>query len=114
MITYGREYDSNEPIGEGTHKAGMEQPLYYYVPSIGTSGMTFYTGDAFPEWKNSLFIGSLSKGHLNRVSRQDDAFVEEQLMEELSLRIRDVAQGREGFLYVIADSGELLQLRPAE
>jgi len=67
VISYGREY-SGAPIAEGlTHRDGMEQPLYYYVLSIGPSGMDFYTADAFPAWQGSLFVGAMAHRHLNRL-----------------------------------------------
>jgi glucose/arabinose dehydrogenase len=113
VISYGVEYDTQEPIGEGAVKEGMEQPLYYYVPSIATSGMSFYTKNLFSRWQDNLFIGALSGRHLNRLEIQDGRVVhEEKLLLELKLRIRDVEQGPDGFIYVLADSGVLIQLRP--
>ena len=65
-ITYGREYEGG-PVGEGlTAKEGMEQPVHYFIPSIAPSGMTFYTGDAFPGWRGNLFIGAMGLTHLGR------------------------------------------------
>ena len=66
VITYGVNYGIGTKIGEGTHKEGMAQPLYYWVPSIAPSGMTFYTGDLFPQWKGDLFIGAMAGQHLVR------------------------------------------------
>lgn len=114
VITYGRNYGSGTKIGEGTHKDGMAQPIYKWVPSIGPSGMTFYTGDAFPDWRGDLFVGSLKFGLLVRLDVDGEAIVGEQRMLENVGRIRDVIEGPDGYLYVITDSanGKLLRLVP--
>jgi len=114
VITYGRNYGSGTKIGEGTHKDGMAQPLYKWVPSIGPSGMTFYTGDAFPEWRGDLFIGSLKFGLLVRLDVDGENIVGEERMLTDVGRVRDVIEGPDGYLYLItADSnGKLLRLRP--
>lgn len=112
VITYGRDY-SGARIGEGTTKAGMEQPIYYWDPSIAPSGMAFYTSDRFPAWKNSLFVGALAKQHLARLVLQGETIVaEERLLEDLGERIRDVRQGPDGAIYVLTDSpdGRILRL----
>ena len=70
VITYGVDY-SGAKIGEGTAKPGMEQPVYYWDPVIAPSGMTFYTGDAFPGWQGSILIGSLRPGLLVRLTLED-------------------------------------------
>jgi len=115
VITYGIDY-SGAPIGEGiTAKEGMEQPLYYWDPVIAPSGMLFYTGDLFPAWKGSLFIGGLAGEHLARLTLQDKRVVgEERLLTDLGERIRDVVQGPEGAIYVITDEddGKVLKLVP--
>ncbi|MBI4381185.1 MAG: PQQ-dependent sugar dehydrogenase [candidate division NC10 bacterium] len=115
VITYGVDY-SGARIGEGTAKPGMEQPVYYWDPVIAPSGMTFYTGDAFPDWKGSLFIGSLDQGLLVRLTLKDGRVArEERYLSDLGERIRDVRQGPDGLLYVLTDSGEgrLLRVLPA-
>jgi glucose/arabinose dehydrogenase len=66
VISYGRNYDFTK-IGVGTHKDGMEQPLYYWDPSIAPSGAAFYTGDLFPEWRGNLFVGALAGQALHRL-----------------------------------------------
>ena len=114
IITYGRDY-SGMRIGEGTAREGMEQPVYYWDPVIAPSGMTFYTGDAFPGWKGSILIGSMSPGALVRVEMRDGKVVkEERYLGELNERIRDVQEGPDGSIYVVTDSpnGRLLRLRP--
>lgn len=114
VITYGEEYGGGK-IGEGTHKPGMEQPLYYYVPSIATAGLAYYDGKALPGWKNSLFVAGLRSFSLSRVQLEGNAAVsEERLLEAFQFRLRDVVQGPEGYLYLLSENGGLLQLRPAE
>lgn len=113
VITYGEDY-SGKPIGAGiTAKAGMEQPVYYWDPVIGPSGMTFYTGNAFPAWKGSAFIGGLVTKGLVRVTLNGDRVTGEERFD-LGARIRDVVQGPDGFLYALTDeeNGRLLRIRP--
>jgi len=115
VITYGIDY-SGARIGEGTAKPGMEQPVYYWDPVIAPSGMTFYTGDAFPDWKGSLFIGSLDQGLLVRLTLKDGRVArEERYLADLGERIRDVRQGPDGLLYLLTDSGDgrVLRVLPA-
>ena len=112
VITYGRDYDGSK-IGIGTAKDGMEQPLYYWDPSIAPSGMAFYTGDLVPEWKGNLFIGSLVLTHLNRVVLDGEKVIaEERLLTDFHERIRDVRQGPDGALWLLTDSsnGRLLKV----
>lgn len=112
VITYGIGY-MGEKIGIGTKKKGMEQPLHYWVPSIAPSGMIYYTGDVFPEWKGNLFIGSLKYQYLNRVVIKNNKVVkEEKLLETYKERIRDVEQGPDGSIYVITDEydGKLIRI----
>jgi len=114
VITWGIDYDGSK-IGEGTAKAGMEQPIYYWVPSIAPSGMAFYTGDKFPGWNGNLFVGSLKFGRLVRLELEGDKVThEERLLEEIGARIRDVRMGPDGLLYVLTDEsdGRLLRLEP--
>ena len=113
VISHGVEYASGRPIGEGRFKAGMEQPLYYYVPSIATSGMAFYQGEAFPAWQGNLLIGALAMHHLNSLEIKDGRIhYEERILTDLKRRIRHVAAGTDGLLYLLTDRGELLQLEP--
>jgi glucose/arabinose dehydrogenase len=114
VITYGVEY-SGATIGDGiTQKEGMEQPIHFYKPSIGPSGMVFYTGDAFPQWKGSLFMGALALTHLNRLVIENNKVVkEERLFEDKKWRVRSVKQGPDGFLYIGVDGGMVLRIRPA-
>jgi glucose/arabinose dehydrogenase len=115
VISYGVDY-SGAKIGEGTAKEGMEQPFHYWDPSFAPSGMTFYTGDKFPAWRGSLFIGSLKFGRLVRVNVSGSrAMEEERLLEGFGSRIRDVRQGPDGFLYFITDesNGRIMRVEPA-
>ncbi|GGE40515.1 glucose dehydrogenase [Agaricicola taiwanensis] len=116
VISYGVEY-SGAKIGVGTAKEGMEQPIYYWDPSIAPSGMAFYTGDLFPEWKGSLFVGALKGQHLARLQLDGEKIVrEEKLIENVGDRIRDVRQGPDGALYVLTDEskGRILRLTPGD
>ena len=117
MITHGVNYGIGTAIGEGTARPGMAQPLYHWVPSIAPSGMAFYSGDTFPEWRGSLFIGSLKFRLLVRLEIDNGKVVhEERLMQGKLGRIRDVRQGPDGLLYLLTDAedGQLVRLRPAE
>jgi glucose/arabinose dehydrogenase len=114
VITYGRDYTYLK-IGEGTHKAGMEQPIYYWDPSIAPSGAAFYTGDRFPEWKGNLFVGALAGQALHRLVLDGEKVVgEEKLLADLGERIRDVRSGPDGVLWLLTDSpeGRVLRVLP--
>jgi glucose/arabinose dehydrogenase len=116
VIGFGVDY-SGAVIHESTSKPGMEQPIYHWTPSIAPSGMAFYTGDAFPNWRGNLFIGALALTHLNRLELDGEKVVkEERLLADRNWRIRDVRQGPDGFLYLLTDSrdGKLLRLVPAK
>ena len=115
VITYGVNYVIGTRIGEGTHKAGMAQPLYYWVPSIAPSGMAFYAGDRFPKWKGNLFVGALRDQMLVRLQLDGEKVVkEERLLKGVLGRIRDVRAGPDGFLYLLTDEshGALARLEP--
>jgi aldose sugar dehydrogenase len=114
VITYGENYGGGA-IGEGiTAKAGLEQPLHYWVPSIAPSGMAFLTSDRYgAAWRGNLFIGSLKFNYLDRIELQGGKVVREhKLLTELGQRIRDVRQGPDGLLYVLTDAsrGQLVRL----
>jgi glucose/arabinose dehydrogenase len=114
VISYGRNYDGSS-IGQGAVKAGMEQPVYYWDPVIAPSGMVFYTGDKFPEWKGNIFVGGLASQALVRLVLENGVVVkEERYLHELHERVRDVRQGDDGYLYPITDSGNgrVLRVRP--
>ena len=115
IITHGVNYGTGTKIGEGTAKAGLEQPLYVWVPSIAPSGMAFYKGNAFTNWNNNLFIGALRAETLVRIELSGDKVVhEERLLKGSIGRIRDVRLGPDQFIYLLTDerAGGLYRLEP--
>lgn len=100
VITYGMEY-SGAAITDRTHQAGMEQPVTYWVPSLGVCGINFYTGDLFPRWKNHLFLASLSAEELRRLELRDGRVVAQETLFKGLGRIRHVIGGPDGALYVL-------------
>jgi glucose/arabinose dehydrogenase len=118
-IAYGIEYQGGAITGGIQQQAGMEQPIYYWDPVIGPSGMAFYTGNLFPQWKGNLFVGGHQTQDLVRLTLDGDKIVgEERLLKDLQPkpeRIRDVRTGPDGALYVLTDTGansRLLKLVP--
>ncbi|MDH5535220.1 MAG: PQQ-dependent sugar dehydrogenase [Betaproteobacteria bacterium] len=107
VITYGVNYGFGTRIGEGTHKAGMAQPLHYWAPSIAPSGMAFYTGDKFPRWRGDLLVGAQRDG--------EKVVKEERMLKDRLGRIRDVRVGPDGYVYLLTDesNGVLARLEPA-
>lgn len=114
VITYGREYATGFRIGEGTARADVQAPVKQWTPSIAPSGMTFYTGDAFPHWKGNLFVGALKYQMLVRLVLDGDKVVrEERLLADQGKRIRDVRQGPDGRLWLLDETdGRILRLDP--
>lgn len=115
VISYGRDY-SGAKIGVGTSRDGLEQPVYYWDPSIAPAGVTFYSGDLVPEWQGSLFVTALAGSHVARVVFDGETVVgEERLLTGLGERFRDVKQGPDGAVYVLTDgdSGRIFRLSPA-
>ena len=122
-VSYGTQYDArqsdgrkNVRVGNGAPRMkGVEEPIYYWVPSIAPSGMMFYTGDAFPEWKGNLFIGAMSAEHgyhlVRLVLNGERVVAEEKLLADRKERIRYVRQAPDGSIYVIAGAG-ILRLTP--
>jgi len=106
VIVHGIDYPGTA-IGEGiTHKEGMEEPVYYWDPVIAPSGLAFYSGTLFPQWKDSVFVGGLRGAMLDRLKIVNDKVVEEEpLLMDLHARIRDVRVGPDGAVYVLTDSG---------
>lgn len=115
IITYGIEY-SGGAVGEGlTAKPGLEQPIYYWKPSIATSSLLFYTGDLFPEWKGNFLVGSLKYMQVQRLVLKDGVVVgHEVLAEDIGDRVRDVKQGPDGAVYLITDdaNGRIVKMEP--
>lgn len=110
-IGYGVEY-SGKVVGDAIqHKEGMEQPVYYYDPSISPSGISFYSGDEMSEWKNNLFVCALSGTHIARLIIKDNKVVgEERLLVDEVQRFRDITQGQDGALYAVSDQGRLYRI----
>jgi len=116
VISYGVHY-SGQKIGEGIRKPGMEQPVYYWDPSIAPSGMAFYTGDKFPAWRGSILVGALAGKLVSRLETSGNKVTgEERMLRNLGERIRDVRQGPDGLVYLLTDSpqGRILRMKPAE
>lgn len=115
IIGYGIEY-SNQPVGQGiTKQEGLEQPLYYWDPSIAPSGIAFYDNDTIKEWKNNLFVGALAGKHLIRLVISDNQVIgEERLLEDINQRFRDVLVSSDGSLYAISDEGRLVHIKKAQ
>lgn len=112
VVTYGREYYGPK-IGEGASKAGMTDPVAYWVPSISPSAIAFYNGEAFPKWKGNLFLANLSGMHLRRLVLNGQKIVgQEELLRDQNLRFRNVRPGPDGFLYFSTDNGKLGRLKP--
>jgi glucose/arabinose dehydrogenase len=112
VITAGVNYGLGTKIGEGTQKAGMEAPLYTWSPSIAPSGMAFYGGDRFPEWKGNLLVGALRGRALVRLTLHGDTIQSEERMFVNDVgRVRDVRVGPDGFIYLLTDSNEGLLVR---
>jgi len=116
LVAYGQEY-SGRPIGPGeTAREGLQQPVYYWDPVIAPSGAQWYTGDAFPAWRGSLFVGALKDKALVRLTFDGQRVSgEERLLTDRGQRIRDVRQGPDGLLYVVTDerNGEVWRISPA-
>jgi glucose/arabinose dehydrogenase len=122
LVTYGHDYDGT-PLNEREGPQNTVLPTLFWVPSITTSGIAFYTGDRFPAWKNNLFVGSMTvgrisgTGHLERiVFNEKGEQRRESLITDLHQRIRDVRQGPDGFLYLLTDedAGAVLRIEPAQ
>jgi aldose sugar dehydrogenase len=115
VISHGEHYGGGK-VGEGSSKAGMEQPVYYWTPSIAPSGMAFLKSDKYGKaWKGNLFVGALKFRYLARLEMRDGKVVrEEKLLQDFGKRIRDVKEGPDGLLYLLTDErqGEVVRLRP--
>lgn len=113
VIAYGRHY-SFLPIGEGTHKAGMEQPAHYWDPSIAPSGMMIYSGALWPEWRGHFFIGSLKFDYIARLDPDQD-WAEEQLQSEETGRVRDVREAPDGSIWFLSvTNGAVYRITPGD
>ena len=123
VVSFGRDYPGPR-ISEHPTREGMESPLLVWIPSIAVAGMTVYTGDRFPKWKNNVFVGSMRSGeipgtgHLERIvfNESTEELRRESMLGELRQRIREVRQGPDGYLYVLTDEddGAVLRIEPAQ
>jgi glucose/arabinose dehydrogenase len=121
VVSFGRFY-AGPRVSEKPWQEGMEPPLVFWVPAIAISGMTFYTGDKFPNWKNHVFVGGMRtgevprSGHLERIDFNEkwEELHREGMLRELQNRIRDVRQGPDGFLYLLTaeNDGALMRMEP--
>jgi glucose/arabinose dehydrogenase len=111
IITYGTEY-SGKKVGDGiTQKDGMEQPVYYWNPSISPGSMAFYNSDVIAEWKGNLFIAALSGSQIIRLVIKDNKVIgEERLLDKLGERFRDIVEGKDGAIYTVTDNGNLYKI----
>ena len=123
LVSYGRDY-AGPRVSEGTSREGMESPWIVWIPSIAASGLTFYTGDRFPNWRRNLFVGGMQFGRIRRTGQMHrivfnanwDEIRRESLFVDLRQRIRNVRQGPDGLLYVLTDEddGALLKIEPVK
>ncbi len=118
VIGFGVNYRGGTAIHAATHRDGMEQPLHVWVPSIGVSGLAFYDGDAFPEWRGDLFAGGLVGQRVDRLTVESGQVVASETVVQGLGRVRDVRQGPDGFLYLAIESRDgaetpILRLEPA-
>ena len=124
LVSMGRNYTGSLPSDHPYHQDGMDDPRMFWVPAISPSSLAFYTGDRFPRWKNSMLVGSLTQRNLQRVAfgQPSQAERREPVLRQLELRIRDVQQGPDGFIYVATErttggtaaDGAVLRLEPGE
>jgi aldose sugar dehydrogenase len=118
-VSLGRNYDGSR-VGEGFSAPGLEDPVWFWVPAIANSGLSFYNGDKFPTWKGSAFVGALRAGtgkHIRRISfnAKGDPIADDIILGELNQRIREVKPGPDGLLYALTDEtfGAVLRIEPA-
>ena len=121
VIGYGVNYRTGIPIHAGVEREGMEQPKTFWKPSIGASGLMIYDGDAFPEWRGDIFAGGLAAVHrrLSRISTEDGRVMTRESLLHGELRIRDIRQGPDGFIYLAVDNRaggltDIVRMEPAD
>jgi len=114
VISYGKEYWAPLAVGEGTKKAGMEQPIKQYTPSIAPGSLIVYRGAAFPKWQGNIFVSALKLRHINRIELNESgqAIAEMRLLKSANERIRDLLETSEGYIYFSTDSGKIMRLVP--
>ena len=119
VVGFGVNYTTGLAIHTGTHRQGMEQPVRIWVPSIGISGMMFYTGSQFPQWRGNLFVGGMVGQRLSRLTLNGQRVVNEETLVQDKGRIRDIRQGPDGFIYLVTDDREgkptpVLRIEPVQ
>lgn len=117
IVSHGVDYRTGKPIGEGTHKAGMEQPVRHWSPSPAVSGLAFYDGARFARWRGDVLVGALAGQAVIRVRLDGDRFVSDEVMfKGLLPRVRDVRVGPDGLAYLLTDvpDGAIVRLEPAD
>jgi glucose/arabinose dehydrogenase len=119
VIGFGVNYTTGTAIHAGTHRQGMEQPAHVWVPSIGISGLMFYTGDRFPEWRGNAFVGGMGGERLVRLTLDGQRVTGAENLVERMGRIRDVRQGPDGYIYLVTDDRQggatpVLRMEPVE
>ena len=120
-VSYGTQYDArrtdgrkNVPVGSGkASMPGVEEPVYWWIPDIAPSGMMFYTGNLFPDWKGNLFVGGMEPKVLVRlVLDKNEVVAEERLLQSVNQSPRDIRQGPDGAVYILTRNGSLLRISP--
>ncbi len=119
VIGFGVNYRGGTAIHEATARAGMEQPVHVWVPSIGVSGLTFYTGSRFPGWQGDAFVGGLSGEYVGRIDIEGDRIIREEVLLPGIGRVRDVREGPDGYLYIAVEARgnaltPILRLEPVD
>ena len=113
LVTFGREYWGALIGGGATQRDGMVPPIHYWTPRVAPSGLVIYSGDKFPAWRGNVFTGAMAATHLNRLVVENGKVVkEERLLADRGWRIREVAQGPDGLLYIGVDGGMVLRIGP--
>ncbi len=111
-VTYGIDYNGSK-IGQSKPKTGMEEPITFWSPSISPSAMTIYKGSVFPKWKGDIFLATLSSSHIHRVVMKDRKVLkQEEFLNELNYRMRNIREGRDGLLYYSTDEGKIGRIIP--
>jgi glucose/arabinose dehydrogenase len=123
LVSTGRNYTGTLVSDQPWARPGMDNPRIHWVPSISPSSILWYTGDRFPQWKNSLFVGALTTKQLLRISFNQPSQAEkrEPLLASLNLRVRDVQQSPDGYIYIVTEGairgdaadGMVLRIEPA-
>lgn len=110
-ISYGNNYSSGKPVGVGTHLEGIEQPLFYFLPSIATSKLIVYRGDMFKEWEGDIFIGALKAQHVAKLDFDAGVVRSSQpILDEVKGRIRDIKLAPDGSIYILSQTSGLHRL----